>query len=1491
MLNNQPSPLLTIASNVLREVDSAASLWALFSKCKGSMKDGERLENLSWRLWYRGMVLDRHRTCIHVQNDSVNDGAAQSFLEADSRTIYAHPSSPQLSTTLTASCTPLPNSSYSTAYRSPAPSLVSFSSPSASVIAFSESANGSSGSESDSGANSSDDQLGRLMSSSGGGTPSFPTTSAPLVHIAETTCPSCHLKSTKSHIPSPITSPSPSPCPSSPTPSQAVAADQASTDVSPYPAPSTTAAGNVVTHNGAGVNEINGDLRRPDAGRKHDISERDNGYGSGGNRKVAQGSIRANAGIVSSTDDVANAIIRTNASTMTTSTVPSPSFLAMDGPRRRILRPHYFPPTVGRMISDIIPGDATLHSALREQHPREPIPSVSKAIKSPIQLNGQFSSPSQRQCPLPTPEHESVGMNLNVATSALQDKPPSEASCKPASPTIAVTITPSPSPSPQHAPAPVYVTSASHISASNPATPNRSPTHSVPGTPQFHSPVVSHPHTPTAFLRTSPHTPSTNPGSVNLALAPLVVVVNPTPQPTPHPTPPATPTLVAAAAPSFVTACGVGLGPDLSSNTASIQSPFPTANAPASSSSTISTIPTPNANAATLDTDRTRTGSVLACMGTTANARGPLPVPDQRDESPPGKPPSSVSTPLSKPGLSVMLDKDRTLKPSDRRFFLLQSPERSPDSVVSPGESSSADIACSDDSSKNANLGKSAAPVAPRVSQRGREPTMEAVDEDKATARKTWQSEDGDSGAVKERSLSRDSRPPSRTKNRASGALTAGKRTASTTSLGGGVRTRPKGLGLGGGLTMTKGKGVAGRTGIAGKGALGMKRAASSGILPPATIAHADDLPVKKAIVTNGKGKSSRVEVLTPPRPNAVMHRASFNIGSGSSEGVEVGEGGEASSRSASASIGGGVLTRKVSGAARASNIVNGARPSPPPAEGQIPSKPANAKLPLSSSPPPQVVARLPNPASLALNPEAATAAIQPSRKRVVVTNTSSEDYETESNSEEDEEEAGSWASEDISEGDDEEMVPARGGQKGGSSSVGKRSHHRGGSIGSRGKGPSSGHSRAAGPSKAKAKSPLQAPAPAPAQRTKSSGLQQQHQRPAAPQLYRRHTSTAIHPQAQASRRLLSKEDEAALKLQAAAVEAQRQRELFVKVPVQPTMQRTRSGLLSQLMNPDPSIFPPNHPYRQSYSAVDLRKMATVPRVISAGAGGFAIHNGGNVVATLPSIDDLPNGHVRRPSEQAPKLPSIVGSLRSTKGAAAMPLAAQVTVSNVPATNQSNGPGAYRPKGRPQEEELEDDTDTDDNADNSVPMSQSYVYQKLADLAGRRSAAANGKQRADAAPHRPAPIRALTTTETTSSHDARISATPVPLAHPYNLPPPSPPSTPRTTRQRFLQSEMPESLRRNLLWERQVSKMNLGPRRRSTGTGEGAAGRPGHLTTTPSMVQLSAKTSNTSVKETEEKERQRQRELEARENEERMRRVLAKTRNRSWADDYHASGW
>jgi hypothetical protein len=32
-------------------------MWTVFSRCKESIQDGQRLENLSWRLWYEDLKL------------------------------------------------------------------------------------------------------------------------------------------------------------------------------------------------------------------------------------------------------------------------------------------------------------------------------------------------------------------------------------------------------------------------------------------------------------------------------------------------------------------------------------------------------------------------------------------------------------------------------------------------------------------------------------------------------------------------------------------------------------------------------------------------------------------------------------------------------------------------------------------------------------------------------------------------------------------------------------------------------------------------------------------------------------------------------------------------------------------------------------------------------------------------------------------------------------------------------------------------------------------------------------------------------------------------------------------------------------------------------------------------------------------------------------------------------------------------------------------
>ncbi|ETW83511.1 hypothetical protein HETIRDRAFT_244743, partial [Heterobasidion irregulare TC 32-1] len=51
-----PTPVLSIAADVVKDLDGGdalSGLWTLFTKCKESLQDGRRLENISWRLWYR----------------------------------------------------------------------------------------------------------------------------------------------------------------------------------------------------------------------------------------------------------------------------------------------------------------------------------------------------------------------------------------------------------------------------------------------------------------------------------------------------------------------------------------------------------------------------------------------------------------------------------------------------------------------------------------------------------------------------------------------------------------------------------------------------------------------------------------------------------------------------------------------------------------------------------------------------------------------------------------------------------------------------------------------------------------------------------------------------------------------------------------------------------------------------------------------------------------------------------------------------------------------------------------------------------------------------------------------------------------------------------------------------------------------------------------------------------------------------------------------
>ncbi|KAF8343626.1 hypothetical protein F5887DRAFT_866433, partial [Amanita rubescens] len=60
MLVALPAPVLSVAADAVRDLDGGEALpglWTLFTKCKESLRDGRRLENMCWRLWYREMMI------------------------------------------------------------------------------------------------------------------------------------------------------------------------------------------------------------------------------------------------------------------------------------------------------------------------------------------------------------------------------------------------------------------------------------------------------------------------------------------------------------------------------------------------------------------------------------------------------------------------------------------------------------------------------------------------------------------------------------------------------------------------------------------------------------------------------------------------------------------------------------------------------------------------------------------------------------------------------------------------------------------------------------------------------------------------------------------------------------------------------------------------------------------------------------------------------------------------------------------------------------------------------------------------------------------------------------------------------------------------------------------------------------------------------------------------------------------------------------------
>lgn len=345
-------------------------------------------------------------------------------------------------------------------------------------------------------------------------------------------------------------------------------------------------------------------------------------------------------------------------------------------------------------------------------------------------------------------------------------------------------------------------------------------------------------------------------------------------------------------------------------------------------------------------------------------------------------------------------------------------------------------------------------------------------------------------------------------------------------------------------------------------------------------------------------------------------------------------------------------------------------------------------------------------------------------------------------------------------------------------------------------------------------------------------------------------------------------ETQATRRLEDAAREAQRQRDLFARVPKRTysdIFERNRShpGLLSQLMQPDPTIFPPGHQYYNP-----------------------------NVSKTSHSTQDLGSWRKTNP-------------LQTSKSAAALPLANRVEVqvgSIVPGKITQPSPSAaavagpsngYRPRGPPPQQEMEDDSGSESGEENKVDLSKSMAHQKLAALVGRQSNASlksSAKPSAQQQPElKPQPHQQSASPSSSSplAMHSHHHTSPIPLSHPYNLPAPAMPSTPRTTRRLMLSQEMSESLRRQLLWERQVSKANV-PRRtqsisngihphaalqaQATASGQTAPRRPAAMSVWLSPAEQQARDA--------EIRRRERREIQE--------------RNRNWmhdSADFHRAGW
>lgn len=94
--------------------DNGANARVVFTKCKESLQEGRRLENISWRLWYREMMLEGEVAAL--RRSGVEEGGVEKEMEKEASLESSTPLPPAYDVSLSPS--PLPKGSCMTSFLS-----------------------------------------------------------------------------------------------------------------------------------------------------------------------------------------------------------------------------------------------------------------------------------------------------------------------------------------------------------------------------------------------------------------------------------------------------------------------------------------------------------------------------------------------------------------------------------------------------------------------------------------------------------------------------------------------------------------------------------------------------------------------------------------------------------------------------------------------------------------------------------------------------------------------------------------------------------------------------------------------------------------------------------------------------------------------------------------------------------------------------------------------------------------------------------------------------------------------------------------------------------------------------------------------------------------------------------------------------------------------------------------------------------------------------